>query len=358
MSAGWGIASDRRRQSRWIEIATGLAVIPIVIAIVAFYPPAREAVDGARRSVATLFGAGDWTGYYLELDPTARPDEVSSPQLLFTEGSFPGRGVRLVDPPVFAGQWSPSGEQFAFTSGRRLLIGDKRGEVRSLGELLDLTPEGPPLWVSENELLLTMGRRPFRGWWYVRVDASGLLLDQRALPTGLTIESVSSDGRFALGRSFSALVLVDLSDGTTTEAPAGLVYVGWLGDGRVLFRAIRSGLHRLEARAVGAGLGTELAEMRGPFDVSARGQWVVILERDRPDRSAASVWLIGPRSPIRRILTDVTGVTEAQPTADGRHVTFTTVSSDDARPRAGLLDVASGRITYACDEGCGDLRLR
>ena len=346
------------RQSRWIEIATGLAVVAIVVVGAAFYPPAREAFDSARRSVATFLGGGDWTGYYLGLDPTARPGEPSTTQLLFAEGSFRGRGVRVVDPPVFAGRWSPSGELFSFTSGRTLLIASKRGEVRSLGQLLDLTPAGPPVWVNENELVLTMDRPRLSGRWYVRVDASGLLLDQRALPASLTMDSVSADGRHALARSSIGLELVDLSDGTIDRAPDGQAYVGWLGDGRVLMRTIRAGLWQLEARLIGAGLGQPLAEMHMPFEVSTRGSWVAILEKERTGDATTSVSLLGPGSAPRRVLNDIADLTDAQPTADGRYITFTTGSTDDPSARTGFIEIASGTVTYACDKGCAALRLR
>ena len=346
------------RQSRWIEIATGIVVVAIVVGAAAFYPPTREALDSARRSVATFLGAGDWTGYYLGLDPTARPGEPSTTQLLFAEGSFRGRGVRVMDPPVFAGRWSPSGELFSFTSGRTLLIASKRGDVRSLGQLLDLTPAGPPVWVNENELVLTMDRPGLRGRWYVRFDASGLLLDQRALPGHLTMDSVSADGRYAFARSSLGLELIDLSDGTIARAADGLAYVGWLGDGRVLVRTIRAGLWQLEARLMGAGLGQPLAETRTPFEVSARGSWIAILENEGTGDTTTSISLLGPGSGLRLVRSDIAALTDAQPTADGRYIAFTTRSADDPSARTGLIDVASGTVTYACDKGCAALRLR
>jgi hypothetical protein len=348
----------RPRQSRWIEIATALVVVLIVVAVAAFYPPARAGLDGARRSIASLLGAADWDGYYLRLDPNALPGESLSPLLLFASGSFPGQGVSLVDPPVFPGRWSPSGDQFAFTSGRRLIIGDRNGALRSLGELLDLTPAGPPVWVNENELVLTMGRQTPLGWWYVRIDASGLLLDQRALPTRLVMESVSPDGRFALARSSVSLELVDLSDGSTARAPDGVAYVGWASDGRVLLRVIRAGLWQLEARHLGAKLGEVLAELRVPFEVTVRGRWIALVERDPSPRSTASIWLTAVGRDARRVVADLASVTDAEPTRDGRYVTFTTGRFDDPKVRTGVADTASGAVTYACETGCAALRLR
>jgi len=348
----------RPGQSRWIEIASALVVVLIVVAVAAFYPPARAGLDGARRSIASLLGAADWDGYYLKLDENARPGEILSPLLLFASGAFPGKGVSLVDAPVFAGRWSPSGEQFAFTSGRRLLIGDKNGALRSLGALLDLTPAGPPVWVTENELVLTMARQTPLGWWYVRIDASGLLLDQRALPMHLIMESVSPDGRFALARSSLGLELVDLSDGSTSRAPDGIAYVGWASDGRVLLRVIRAGLWQLEARHLGAKLGDVLAELRVPFEVTVRGRFIALVERDPSRGSTASIWLTAVGRDARRVVADLASVTDAEPTRDGRYVTFTIGRSDDPKVRTGVADVASGAVTYACESGCAALRLR
>lgn len=266
--------------------------------------------------------------------------------------------MRIVDPPVYGGSWSPSGERFAFTSGRRLLLADKRGDIRSLGELLDLTPAGPPVWVGEHELVLTMSRAQPLGRWYVRIDANGALLDQRALPQSLTIESVSADGGHALARSSLGLELVDLADGTTERAPDGLAYVGWLSDGRVLVRGMRAGLAQLEARLLGAGLGERLAELDAPFEVRTRGPWVVILESGRRPGEIATVWLVRRGSAARRVITDVADLTDARPSADGRFVTFTTGFANEPAARTGVLEVASGAITYACDAGCAALRLR
>jgi hypothetical protein len=348
----------RPHQSRWIEIASALVVVLVVVVVAAIYPPAREGLQDARRSIASLLGAADWDGYYLRLDPNALPGEDLSPLLLFASGSFPGQGVSLVDPPVLPGRWSPSGDQFAFTSGRRLLIGDKNGALRSLGDLLDLTPAGPPVWVSQNELVLTMARQTPPGWWYVRIDASGLLLDQRALRRGLVIDSVSPDGRFALARSPVAVDLVDLSDGSTAPAPDGITYVGWASDGRVLLRVIRAGLWQLEARHLGAKLGDVLAELPVPFEVTVRGRYIALVERDPSRGSTASIWLTAPGSEARQVVSGLTGISEAEPTRDGRYVTFTTGRFDDPQVRTGVAEVASGTITYACETGCAALRLR
>ena len=358
------------RSSRRIELVTGVLFAALMVGAAAFYPPFRDGMDGARRAAAALLGMADWAGYYLELDPSVLPGEVSSPQLLFTAASFRGRPARIVDPPVFPGRWSPSGDRFAFTSGRRLLIGDRSGAIRSLGELLDLTPAGPPVWAHDSELVLTMGRAQPEGWWYVRIDpASGLLLDQRALPRHLVIESISPDGRSALAFSSRAppqptrasLVLLDLSTGQETMASEIEAFAGWAPNGRLLVRVGGGDRWQLEARDPASSAGEPVAELAASFDVpvGVRGGRIAIVEGGRRRGASAAIWLVGPGAGPVRVAT-LDAVYEASPSGDGRYVAFSVIEErpGGAHHRSGIVEVATGRVTYACAADCTALRLR
>lgn len=356
-----------------IELATAAMFIGLIAVAAIGFPPLREAIaDGARGLVEGVFPPS-WAGYYVEIEDPAGAGAGSGGQLVFASGTFPGRPVRVIDPPFWPGRWSPSGEQFAFTSGSRLLVGDRHGAVRLLGELLDLVPAGPPIWAREHELVLTMTRERGAGWWLVRADTrTGLLTDQRALPPHLTLGSMSKDGRWALawdGRRASdpagpQLVLYEPATGRELSPPDGESFGGWAPDGRVLVRAIRGQIWRLEARQPEAREGQLLAEFRGPFVLPAivHGSRIALVElqEQRADPSRA-IWLLVPGGTPVLVAEGLGAVYFASPSIDGRYVAFSEQVQRGGGPvrlRAGIIEVASRRVTYACDEGCASLDIR
>jgi hypothetical protein len=367
-----------RRRGVGIELATAAMFVGLITVAAIGFPPLREAIaDGARGIVSGIFPAS-WEGYYLEIDEVSSSEDAGG-QLLFTSGTFPGRPARVIDPPFWPGRWSPSGEQFAFTSGSRLLIADRRGEVRSLGVLLDLMPAGSPMWVQEHELILTMTRSPSgttgrsSGWWFVRVDPrTGQLIDQRALPEHLRLESASKDGRWALAwdertasdPSGAALVLHELGTDREIAPRQGEGFAGWAADGRLLIRSERGHSWRLEARDPEATAGEVLAEFRGPFGlpVFAHGTRIAVVELQeaRPD-SPRAIWLIEEGGSATRLADGLGAVYFATPSRDGRYVAFSeelSRSGGSLRLRTGVIEVASKRVTYACNEGCAILDVR
>ena len=215
-----------------------------------------------------------------------------------------------------------------------------------------------------------MGRAQTEGWWYVRIDpASGLLLDQRALPRHLVIESISPDGRSALAFSSRAppqptrasLVLLDLSTGQETMASEIEAFAGWAPDGRLLVRVGGGDRWRLEARDPASSAGEPVAGLAASFDVpvGVRGGRIAIVEGGRRRGASAAIWLVGPGAGPMRVAT-LDAVYEASPSADGRYVAFSVIEErpDGAHHRSGIVEVATGRVTYACAADCTALRLR
>lgn len=367
-----------RRGGFGIELAiVAMFVGLMTIAAIAF-PPLREGiVDRARGIVESVFPPS-WAGYYLELDQSVMTEEAGG-QLFFTSGTFPGRPARVIDPPFWPGRWSPSGESYAFTSGSRLLIGDRHGEVRLLGSLEGLVPAGPPVWAQEHELVLTMTRPPSAtagrsiGWWLVRADPrTGQLIDQRALAPYLRLESMSKDGRYALAwdarsgsdQSGPGLILYEPATARELAPRDGESFVGWASDGRILVRAQRGGGWRLEARDPEAGQGELLSEFRGPFGLPAmaHGSRIAIVElREQRPGSPRAIWLVVPGEPAVLLADGLGAVYFASPSRDGRYVAFSeelSRSGGSLRLRTGIIDVASKRITYACETGCAVLDVR
>lgn len=371
-------ATPPRRRGVGLEVATAAMFVGLITVAAIGFPPLREAIaDGVRGIVEGVFPAS-WEGYYLELDQ-ATVEEDAGGQLFFTSGTFPGRPARVIDPPFWPGRWSPSGEQYAFTSGSRLLIGDRHGEVRLLGALLDLVPAGPAIWALEHEIVLTMTRQPGattgreRGWWLVRADPrTGQLLDQRALPPYLRLDSLSKDGRYALawdGRSGpdpagQGLVLYEPATAREIIPREGESFAGWAPDGRLLVRALRGQAWRLEARDPEAREGELLSEFRGPFGLPAivRGSRIALVELQerRPD-SPRAIWLVVPGEPALLLADGLGAVYFATPSRDGRYVAFSEEIARPGRPlqlRTGIIEVATKRVTYACDVGCAVLDIR
>lgn len=315
-------------------------------------------------------GQEDWTGYYVELDEDSSADLERGGRLIHATGSFPGRQVRLIDPPFWPGRWSPSADRFAFTSGSRLFLADRDGAVRSLGELLDLVPAGPLAWSQDHEIVLTMKKETGAGWWLVRIDArTGALVDQRAMPEHLLLESASESGWILAwdartrGVGDTKLILYEPATEREILPRDGESFGGWTHDGRVIVRAVSGGRWRLEAREPGSSEGSTLSTFSGPFGLPAlvhgRHIAVVELQGSRSD-SPRAVWLVSPGTESIRLLSDRSGVYYASPSSDGKYVAFSEEvgAGNDVTLRTGIIDVATKRVTYACERDCAVLDLR
>jgi hypothetical protein len=358
----------RSRRIR-IELVTAAAFAVLLAGALGPFPALREgAVEGARSAVDRIF-PGTWTAYYIEVDATdpraqVDPEEADS-RLMFASGSLPGRAARLLSDRVHTGTWSPNGERFIASSGTRLLLGDRDGQVKQLTDLRDLHPTAPAIWNGDGELLVSV-TRDGRQQWLVRLDSrSGGILDQRDLAMELAPYALSPDGKWmlAVDQRAGSGVLYEHSTKRLVTAGQGESFAAWLADGRVLVSVIDDAGTHLSARRPEGGSSETIVDLDGVplLPAVAGGGRVAIVEAQTGDPTGPrAIWLITPGETPVRVAKDLGRVYFPKPSRDGRYVGFSEVrpGTGPVKVRTGMIEVATKRVSYACDAGCAVLDVR
>ena len=355
---------------RRIELATAGVFAALLLVVIAAYAPLREAIVESARSQWDNAFPSQWAAYYLEVDqsdPMAQSDpEMSESFLMFASGALPGKASRLLEDRVHSGTWSPNGERFIVSSGTRLFICDRHGQVRQLTDLGDLLPTAPAIWNGDKELLVATTRDGSQKW-LMRLDPrTGSVLDQRDMPLELEPYAPSPDGRWLLAvdqRSGNG-ILYEIATGKRILPGRREGFAAWLGDGRVLLSVIDDEGAHLSARKPEGGDAQVLADLDGlPLlpAVSSGGR-VAIVEAQSGDPSAPrAIWLIAPGETPVRVAKDLGKVYFPKPSRDGRYVSFSERSQPAEGPvriRTGIIDVTTKAVSYACAAGCAVLDVR
>ena len=362
-------ATPTRGRGRRIELATAGMFAVLLAGALGGLPALREgAVEGARAALDRIFPA-TWAAYYVEVDetdPRAMDDpEAADSRLMFASGSLPGRATRLLSDRVFTGTWSPNGERFVASSGTRLVMGDRDGQVRQLTDLGDLHPTAPALWSSDAELFISV-TRDGRQQWLVRLDSrSGAILDQRDLAMELSPYAASPDGKWmlAVDQRAGAGVLYELATKRLVTSGESESFAAWLGDGRVLVSLLDDVGAHLNARRPEGGASETIIDLDGiPLLPAVMGGGrVAIVEAQTGDPAGPrAIWLLAPGETPVRVAKDLGRVYFPKPSRDGRYVGFSEVipGTGPVRVRTGMIEVATKRVTYACDAGCAVLDVR
>jgi dipeptidyl aminopeptidase/acylaminoacyl peptidase len=283
---------------------------------------------------------------------------------MFASGSLPGRAVRLLPAPARTGSWSPNGERFVATSGKRVFVGDRNGQVKLLTELQDLSPTSPPIW-KDDEALLFSATRTGQQHWVITLDSrSGIVLDQRDVGPGIQPWSVSPDGRWllAFGGQTASGLLVELATGTRTLPADGESFTAWLPDGRVVTLTRLDRGSRVAARRPEGGAAETLLELDGTalLPAAASGRRLAVIESAARDGTGPrSIWLISAGERPARIAQGLGRVYVAKPSRDGKLVGFSEAEpGTPVRLRTGVIEVATKKVSYACDAGCAGLDVR
>lgn len=358
----------RRSRRGRIELATAGMFIVLIAGAVAAFPYLRDRMVETARSTVDRVLPAQWAAYYLEIDdadPRALTDpEAADAQLMFATGRLPGRAARLLSAPVFSGSWSPNGERFVATSGSRVFLADRDGQAKQLTEFRDLRPTGPPLWNGDNELLIGATRTGQQQWIVTLDSRTGQVLDQRDIGVGIQPFSASPDGRWLLAVDHRAGtgVLIEIATGRRIAPGEREGFAAWLADGRILVAVEQERGSRITARRPDGGHTETLLELDGipVLPAEASGSRVAIVEdQDGDGQGPRSIWLISAgREPVR-VARDLGRVYSPRPSHDGAFVGFSEVSpGGPLRIRTGVIEVATHRVTYACETGCAVLDVR
>lgn len=342
--------------------------IVLIAGAVALFPFLRDRmVETARSTVDRVIPAG-WAAYYLEIDdadPRSRTDpEAADARLMFANGSLPGKAARLLSAPVFTGAWSPNGERFVATSGSRVFLADRDGQAKQLTELRDLRPTGPPLWNGDNELLIGVTRTGQQQWIVTLDSRTGTVLDQRDIGVGIQPYAASPDGKWILAVDHRAGtgVLLEIATGKRIAAGPREAFAAWLSDGRVLAALELDTGFRLVARRPEGGSAETLLDLDGVplLPAVSSGKRIAIVEGQTGDAAGPrSIWLISPGEEPVRVARNLGHVYSPKPSHDGKFVGFSEVEAGTPiAVRTGVIEVATKKVTYACDAGCALLDVR
>jgi dipeptidyl aminopeptidase/acylaminoacyl peptidase len=357
-----------RRARVRIEVVTAAFFAVLIVGAVTAFPVLRDRmVETARSAVDTVLPA-QWAAYYLaldEADPKARTDpEAADAQLMFASGSLPGKAARLLASPVFTGTWSPNGERFVASSGPRVFLADRDGQAKLLTELRDLRPTGPPIWDGDNEILFS-ATRTGQQHWLIRLDSrTGIVLDQRDIAIGVQPYSVSPGGKWLLAHDhrLGSGILLEVATGRRVQPAERESFAAWLGDGRVIVAVEREQGWDLIARKPESTEAETILELAGlPLlpALSSGGRTAVVVSANPDGTGARSIWVLSATGGPVRVAEALGSVYTARPSRDGRFVAFSEIQGrSPIRVRTGLIDVATKKVTYACDAGCAVLDVR
>jgi hypothetical protein len=358
----------RRSRRLRIELVTGGMFLVLMLGALGGLPYLRQGIVEAARNTIDKVLPAQWAGYYLEVDetdPTSSTDPgAADSRLMFASGSLPGKAARILSAPLFTGTWSPNGERFVAASGTRLFLADRDGQVRPLTDLGDLHPTSPPIWSSDDELIVSVTRNG-QQQWLVRLDSrSGTLLDQRDLALDLAPYALSPDGKWILAveQRAGTGVLYEHATKRRVAAGPGEAFATWLGDGRVLMSVLDDKGSRLTARRPDGGASETILALDGValLPAVANGGRVAIVEAQTKDGAGPrAIWLLTAGERPIRVAQDLGRVYFPKPSRDGRYVGFSEVAQGTpVKVRTGVIEVASKRVVYACDAGCAVLDVR
>jgi hypothetical protein len=359
------LQSIKRRGVGWFALAAGLAAILLGLAVALQFDATRDAAADLTKRLGVA-AAPSWRGYYFEIRTSTDPAVEPFLRLMFSDGRFPGRA--LTDESTryrfLPSGWSPSGEHALLTlADGAPVIGDREGRLTRIPTQLSGISVFVWQWRGDGELVTT-GILADGSHALIRIDArTGMELERRRVAPGDAsgVGKVSPDLRWlAFDWDGREAVTYDLETGLRASSGAPTSTVGWLGDGRLVYaRYERTGSRvdrtRVYVRPPDATDGVLLGEWPGEVFAFAEptSPYVIVSYY-----AGGEMWLIHPSG--ERVRVPGQGVPRhtfrASLSSDGRYLGFN--QETDPGVRAGVVDLKTGEIRWACERACGELSIR
>lgn len=384
------------RDARMLLAAALLLVLAATLTSPQFQ---HAAVDLTRYIERIVFGPA-WVGYYIEGTGRSAGGQPAF-RLLFASSDSP-RGPAtpdLVGDQPDHGQWSPDRERIAVSNDSRLYIGDRSGRLRPVGDLGAGHLVIRSGWIGNDKVwafALIMPNGTAAGEnaavappLFVTVDLKTGALERRVLDNlrGGPVGTISPDGRWlalAAGSTGSDVscsgfaALYDLLTGETVDVvdesgrPASLSF-GFLSDGRIVVAQCDHVARTMELYVGVPGARPSLIAVvpitvRYPVVTSDNGNDEILVIASGPE-APQSAYVFDPtgrllrRVPLPQFAAQGTIDFAGVLSHDGKSLGFTVseLRRDpfvDFAPRAGVVDLTTGQVTYLCDRGCFWLLLR
>lgn len=347
------------------------ALVLLLIATVTSPPFQRAAAELSRYTERIEFGRPRWVGYYLESTNMGAIDRTT--RLRFdSSDSQPHPSIVMVgDSTLSHGQWSPDGERITVSAGSQLYVGDRSGRIRPVADVGGrlVAQSG---WIGNDKMWALVAGGPF-----VTVDLKSGAVERLPLDGLRGDLVVSPDGRwgamnpneggcdtFATLFNFATRETLEVIDGR--GRPASLSFGGFLRDGRILVQQCDHVAGTVELYVGAPG---DRPDLIAAVPITLRKPSVAYNDSTDEILVIAS----SPDAPQDAYVFDPTGHLIRRPhlpqfaregpgffatlSRDGMSLGFV-ANEFSAGPRAGVIDLTSGRVTYLCDAGCWYLLVR
>jgi hypothetical protein len=352
------------------------ALVLLLIATVTSPPFQRAAAELSRYIERIEFGRPRWVGYYLESANMGASDRNTRLRFASSDSQTHPSIVMIGGTTLSHGQWSPDGERITVSDGSQLYVGDRSGRVRPVTDLGAGRVVGQSGWIGNDKVWAVAPSPDFTAGLFVTVELKTGAIEQ--LPIELRGDLVvSPDGRWGAmnpheGGCDTVATLFNFATHETLEVvdgrgrPASLSFVR---DGRILVQQCDHVAGTVELYVGAPG---DRPDLIAAVPITVR--YPSVAYNDSTDEIL--VIASSPDAPQDAYVFDPTGHLLRTPhlpqfaregqgfiatlSRDGRSLGF--IANDlngfSPGPRAGVIDLATGDVTYLCDAGCWYLLVR
>lgn len=374
------------------------AALLLVLVATVTSPQFQRAAAELSRYIERIVSGPRWVGYYFESAGQSASGRPTFRLMVASSDSQPAPATPDVSGEFSNhGGWSPEGDRITVSSGGQLYVGDRSGRLRPIA---NLGPDDVVLqsgWISKDKVwALAVGASLPS---FVTVELTTGTVERRVLDngdpaqrfSGSVVSTMSPDGRWlpvyevgytpggplgACGVTTTALYdLVRLQTVEVVDASsqrAALAF-GFLSDGRIVVGQCDRAAGTLELYVGAPGerpsrIAVVPTTVRAPVVTIGSGRDEILVIAAGPE-TAQSAYVFDPagrllrRTPIPQLATPGSTIAFAQLSRDGNSIGFV-VNELRSAPlvdfvfRAGVVDLATGQVTYLCDSGCDWLLLR
>jgi hypothetical protein len=371
------------------------ALLMLALVTTVASPQFQQAASELTRYIQrTLFGPG-WVGYYFDNNAS---DASGQPvrQLRFVSSDASGAPMTpdIVGARAHHGLWSPDRERMTISNDSKIYVADRSGRVREVADVGAGREVWRTGWIRGDNIWGLVWSTPTGSgaaeyaagtpWSFVTVNVNTGALDRRILERfpGQAFPIVSPDGRWlpvagSAGACGLTTMLYDLVTYETVAVvdangrPASAA-VGFFSDGRMLSVYCDRPAARIELYVGAPGSRPTLVavvpgDVVAPVVATDSGTDEILVVAGRPDAPQIAHVFDPAGRQLRTIrlpqLTTQGSIDRAGFSRDGQFLAFVMTESRGAPfvqfvSRAGVVDLATGQVTYLCNGGCDYLLLR
>lgn len=374
-----------------------LLVVALLLVLVTTLtsPQFQQAAADLRKYIERIVLGQGWVGYYVYSTGQSASGQPVFRLMVASSDSQPGPATPdIVGDRPNHGQWSPDRQRITVSNDSQLYLGDRSGRLRLVADVGAGYLVGASGWIGNDKVWAiafavpsgaTAGENAAPTPLFVTIDLKTDALERQLLDNlrGAPAWTISPDGRWLPvfrgdGACRTVAGLYDLVTRETVDVvdesgrPASLS-PGFLSDGRIVVAQCDHVARTMELYVGAPGARPSLVAVvpitvRYPVVTSDNGNDEILVIASGPE-APQSAYVFDPtgrllrRVPLPQFAAQGTIEFAGVLSHDGKSLGFTVseVRRDpfvDFAPRAGVVDLTTGQVTYLCDRGCFWLLLR